>query len=187
MKKHTRLFEDFSYPEEKVHVIDLVKQGEKYPTSFVFLDKNDAVVMLDEINKDNPNIARARLTQTVKFAKRHYFDTLPIKVSDITDFYDSLDQYEKYLVDTMVFHEAKRLGDMIADDEPGFPKHIPIRYMLTRTEETLGNMIRYFRETLEQFGLDETMKRFGNRIDWIPANVLRSIHKESKTKRLFGI
>jgi hypothetical protein len=191
MKRHTKLFEDFSYLQEELQVIDLFEEGER-STTFVFRDKNEAQQKLDELNENNPNLDRARITQTIDFMERKvasYFDEGPIEVSDIEDLYDSLNRQERRVIDEMAFNEARRIGRTLIEQghKHGLPRYEPIYYTFRRREKTLGGMLEEFRETLDLLGLDETIKRFGNRVDWIPANVLRSMHKGSKTKNLFGL
>jgi hypothetical protein len=51
----------------------------------------------------------------------------------------------------------------------------------------MGGLLEEFRLLVFSLGFEEAVKTFGNNIDWIPKDILRSMRKGLKTKNLFGI
>jgi hypothetical protein len=192
MNRHVRLFEEFSYLEEELHSIELMKKGGNI-TIFVFRDKEEADSKFQELNAKNPNLERARLTQTVNFMEKKvpsYFDEGAVEPSDIEGLYDSLSQQEKSELDEMVFKQARMLGRTLFEPivyKIRFSQYDPIYYSVTRRKQTMGGLLEEFRLLVFSLGFEEAVKTFGNNIDWIPKDILRSMRKGLKTKNLFGI
>lgn len=180
MKRHVRLFEEFS-EGDAIYVVELLLDEDQVNGPiYVFLDEADQEAMYDEILEKSPNLEGARRDMTWHFVYEEtpdYMDLGSLDEIDPDEIYDMLEPKDRERVDKLTLEETERRGRA-----PGY-----VWYEIAMYIDDMPGMLDLLERVYRKGGRKAVERRFVNLEEWAPKGFLDRLEKIVHGSEMFGV